>query len=415
MVWSVGALCKAVADALDARFSPITVRGELASFTKASSGHLYFSLKDAQGQIRCAMFRRSAASLDFAPEEGDLIEVWGRLTVYEQRGDLQLVAEGMRRAGQGTLFEQFLKLKAKLELEGLFEPSRKRELPRLPRAIGVVTSLGAAALHDVLTALRRRVPHVPVVVSPAAVQGVAAPQELISALHNLYEYVSKYAVSDGLAGSQPPIDVIVLVRGGGAIEDLWAFNDEALARTIAASPVPVVSGVGHETDFTIADFVADLRAPTPTAAAELVAREQQAYMDDLQNARQKLKQALYKGLDQRMQHLDWVRGRMGRPSALLHRCNLSLAATDRHLQTAWCKDMQRKQLALQRSALRLNLLNPKLVLQRGYAWLVDESGQTISAAEKAKVGKMLQASLANGTLEVQVMAAHPDHPSKDKT
>jgi exodeoxyribonuclease VII large subunit len=178
-VWAVGALCRAVADALDARFNPVAVRGEISGFSRASSGHCYFSLKDESGQLRCAMFRRAAGLLDFSPRDGDQVEVRGRLAVYEPRGDLQLVVESLRRAGQGALFEQFMQRKARLEAEGLFDPARKRALPAMPRAVGIVTSLGAAALHDVVTALRRRVPHIPVVLAPAAVQGVGAPPRLV--------------------------------------------------------------------------------------------------------------------------------------------------------------------------------------------------------------------------------------------
>ena len=236
-VWAVGALTRAVADSLDARFNPVAVRGEVSGFTRAASGHCYFALKDDQGQLRCAMFRRAAGLLDFAPREGDMVQVRGRLTVYEPRGDLQLVVESMARAGQGALFEQFLRLKARLEAEGLFQAERKRALPALPRGIGLVTSLGAAALHDVLTQLRRRVPHIPVLLAPAAVQGAGAPAELRSALQKLYlRALDGQALEADLAhkSGAPPIDVILLVRGGGSIEDLWAFNDEHLARTIAA-------------------------------------------------------------------------------------------------------------------------------------------------------------------------------------
>jgi exodeoxyribonuclease VII large subunit len=268
VIWPVGALCRAIADALEARFNPVAVRGEISGFSRASSGHCYFNIKDAQGQIRCAMFRRAASLLGFVPRDGEQVEVRGRLDIYGPRGDLQLIVESLQRAGQGALFEQFLRLKARLEAEGLFAPGRKRALPAMPRGIGVVTSLGAAALHDVVTALRRRVPHIPVVVAPALVQGAAAPADLLRALANLYRLTP-----DGRAAQAEDvgvtIDVILLVRGGGSIEDLWAFNDEAVARLVAESPVPVVSGVGHETDFTIADVVAELRAPTPTAAAAL--------------------------------------------------------------------------------------------------------------------------------------------------
>ena len=279
LVWEVGALCRAVSDALQARFNPVAVRGEISGFSRAASGHCYFSIKDAGGQIRCAMFRRAAQLMDCSPRDGELVELRGRLGVYEQRGDLQLVVESMQRAGQGALFEQFLRLKAQLEAEGLFDAARKRSLPPLPRGIGVVTSPGAAALHDVITALRRRVPHIPVVLVPALVQGAQAPASLIDALQRLYGLAQEGA---GSVAGAPHIDTILLVRGGGSIEDLWAFNDERLARTIVQSPVPLICGVGHETDFTIADFCADLRAPTPTAAAELVSQPREVWMGALQ-------------------------------------------------------------------------------------------------------------------------------------
>ena len=262
-VWPVSSLLKAIADSLEARFNPVAVQGEISGFSRAASGHCYFSLKDDDGQIRCAMFRRATSLLDFTPRDGHRVELRGRLGVYEARGELQLIVESMRQAGQGTLFEQFLKLKAKLEAEGLFGPDRKRSLPLLPKTVGVVTSLGAAALHDVVTALQRRAPHISVVVYPASVQGTQAPSELRDALLKAFK--------------RREVDVLLLVRGGGAMEDLWAFNDEALARTIAESPIPIVSGVGHETDFTIADFCADVRAPTPTAAAELCAQPQSVW------------------------------------------------------------------------------------------------------------------------------------------
>ena len=243
-VWPVGSLLRAITDSLEARFNPVAVKGEISGFSRAGSGHCYFSLKDEQGQVRCAMFRRAAGLLDFSPRDGQLVELRGRLSVYEPRGELQLVVESMQQAGQGNLFEQFLILKAKLQAEGLFEANLKKPLPLMPRAIGVVTSLGAAALHDVTSALRRRTPHIPVVIYPASVQGGQAASELREALLR--------------ACQRNEVDVILLVRGGGAMEDLWAFNDEQLARAIAASPVPVIIGVGHETDFTIADYCADV-------------------------------------------------------------------------------------------------------------------------------------------------------------
>ena len=230
-------LCRAVADTLDLRFNPVSVQGEISGFARAASGHCYFSLKDEGGQIRCAMFRRAAGALDFSPRDGEQVQVQGRLGVYEARGDLQLVVESMQRAGQGALYEQFLRLKARLEAEGLFDAERKRPLPEQPRAIGVVTSPGAAAWHGVMTALQRRVPHIPVRLAPAQVQGQGAAATLVQALQQVYAWTAEDHPSE------PPIDVILLVRGGGSLEDLWCFNDEQLARMLAQSPVPVISGV----------------------------------------------------------------------------------------------------------------------------------------------------------------------------
>ena len=415
-VWAVGALCHAVGDALEARFNPVTVRGEISGFTKASSGHCYFSLKDESGQLRSAMFRRAASLLDFVPRDGDQVEVRGRLTVYELRGDLQLVVESLRRAGQGALFDQFLQRKAKLEHEGLFDPARKRPLPSMPRAIGLVTSTGAAALHDVVTALRRRVPHIPVVLSPAAVQGANAPAELVRALQALY-------------AMQPPVDVILMVRGGGSIEDLWAFNDETLARTIVQSPVPIICGVGHETDFTIADFCADLRAPTPTAAAELVAASQELWLGALGLIEERLVGALGSRIDVLSQRLDLAAGRLARPSTLVARQRLRLTYQAQRLHYAVLSKTQRagevqtrlradfpqqlkrsqaqRRERLERVASRLRLLDPALVLQRGYAWLTDTEGHAVTSVSQLHVEDAVEVRLADGAVDLGVTGVRP--------
>ena len=425
-IWEVGALCRAVADVLQARFNPVAVRGEITGFSRASSGHCYFSIKDTQGQIRCAMFRSAASRLDFVPRDGELVELRGRLGVYEARGDLQLVVESLQRAGQGALFEQFLRLKARLEAEGLFDAAAKRPLPAWPRGIGLVTSRGAAALHDVLTALARRAPHVPVLLAPAAVQGAAAPAELRAALQKLYllAQAGKAPAADLALNSTPPIDVILLVRGGGSIEDLWAFNDEALARTIAASPVPVISGVGHETDFSIADFVADLRAPTPTAAAELVSAPRDQALRELQAQHERLQRALRRRLDAEAQRLDGLHGRLARPAdavaaerlrlqrldarltharALrLERERARLARLAERLPQALARQRESAQERLARAALRLSLLDPQLVLERGYAWLEDADGRPVTRAAQTTPGQALAATLADGKVDLTV-------------
>ena len=424
-VWRVGALCHAIADALDARFNPVSVRGEISGFSRAASGHCYFSIKDEDGQIRCAMFRRAASQLNFSPVDGELVELRGRLGVYEPRGDLQLIVESMSRAGAGVLFEQFLKLKAKLEAQGLFDPARKRALPAMPRGIGVVTSLGAAALHDVVSTLQRRVPHIPVVLAPASVQGGNAPQELALALSSLYR-LTQDGRQDGATAVQADvvIDVILLVRGGGSMEDLWAFNDEQLVQVLARSPVPVVCGVGHETDFTLSDFVADMRAPTPTAAAEMAAQPREAWLGALETLARRLQDAAYRRIDQHSQQLDLISSRLGRPSLRLGQQRVRLASLAQRLQLlseqvvrqkqqdlqqqhsslpqALQRGLSRVEERLQRAQLHLGLLDPTLVLQRGYAWLSNEQGETISQVNQVHNGQTLRATLADGGLDLTV-------------
>ena len=428
-IWEVGALCRAVADALQARFNPVAVRGEITGFSRASSGHCYFSIKDAQGQIRCAMFRSAASRLDFVPRDGELVELRGRLGVYEARGDLQLVVESLQRAGQGALFEQFLRLKARLEAEGLFDTARKRPLPLMPRGIGLVTSPGAAALHDVVTALRRRVPHLPVVLVPALVQGEGAAPSLCAALSKLYLMAQAGKAPGADLAQNPPIDVILLVRGGGSIEDLWAFNDEQLARTIVQSPVPLISGVGHETDFTVADFCADLRAPTPTAAAELVAEPRGVWLGALDLLATRLGDGVQRQIEQRSQRLDQVAARLGRPSGLVVREQQRSARLAERMRRAVLLKMQllahnqqaleadflvkmQQNLAdhrqrLERAALRLQLLDPYLVLQRGYALLSDSQGHAVTSVQQTQPGAALQATLADGALDLVVQPPKP--------
>lgn len=413
-VWAVGPLMRAVADTLAARFNPLTVRGELSGFARATSGHCYFTLKDEAGQLRCALFKRAAAQLRFNPRDGQQVEARGRLDVYGPRGDLQLLVDSLQPVGQGQLFEQFLRLKALLEAEGLFDPARKRPLPTQPRRIGVVTSLGAAALRDVASTLRRRVPHLPVVIYPAAVQGAQAPAELCAALQNAYRHTATHT----------PCDVLLLVRGGGSLEDLWSFNDEAVVRTIAQAPMPVIAGVGHETDFTLADFVADLRAPTPTAAAELCAPARDARLAELAYLQTRLQDAAYNAIDLRAQQLDRLAQRLGRPSSrvfdshqrlnqLQHQLHSALVLAHQrqhlrwqHLQASWHptaqRALQQQQQRVQRCETALNLLDPRWVLARGYAWLTDADGRTITQAAQVHSGQALHAQLAEGELTLKV-------------
>ena len=408
-LWSVGSLLRTIADNLDARFNPVAVVGEISGYSRASSGHCYFSLKDTQGQVRCAMFRRAASLLDFSPRDGQQVELRGRLGVYEPRGELQLIVESMRQAGQGDLFEQFLALKAQLNAEGLFSPERKRPLPLFPRAVGVVTSLGAAALHDVISALHRRAPHTHVVIYPAKVQGAQAASELQNALNS--------------AAVRREVDVLLLVRGGGAMEDLWAFNDAVLARTIAESPIPVVTGIGHETDFTIADFCADVRAPTPTAAAELCAQPQLVWLKLQEALQTRLEDSTRRHLETSWLRLDRVAATVSRPSNVVVTHQASLADLARRLRYGAQTELRHRAQAMdmlgeltervrgaldqhkrriEQAQLRLQLLDPRLVLQRGYAWLSDMHGQPLTRALALHPGQAVRATLCDGEVDLTV-------------
>ena len=414
-IWAVGALCRAIADALQARFNPVAVRGEISGFTRAASGHCYFTLKDAQGQVRCAMFRRAAQLMSFVPKDGEQVEITGRLGVYEPRGELQIVVESLRKAGMGALFEQFLQLKARLEALGFFDVARKRPLPAHPCGIGLVTSLSAAALHDVATALTRRVPHIPVLLAPAPVQGGQAAPALVEALRQL--------------GERSDVDVILLVRGGGSMEDLWAFNDEALAHAIVMCPKPVISGVGHETDFTIADFCADLRAPTPTAAAELCATPRADLLEFVQAQAALLSQSVSGQLERQAQRLDRVHDWLARPADMAQPERMRLQSWQQRLQWTLREHIQQRRQTMEtwahrrqiwrqsqfvqarerveRAALRLSLLDPKLVLERGYAWLNHPQGQAISSVNQLAPNQAVQATLADGVVDLRVEAIRP--------
>jgi exodeoxyribonuclease VII large subunit len=413
--WRVADLLAALSGTLARQFARVTVEGEISGFTRAASGHCYFSLKDADGApalIRAALFRRSAAELRFAPQDGQRVRAIGRLAVYEPRGELQFVAEALSPAGAGALYEQFLRLKAQLEREGLFDPARKRPLPAHPRRLGLVTSRAGAALHDVLTALARRAPHVEVVLYPSLVQGAEAPARLRQAL--------------ATANARAEVDALLVVRGGGSMEDLWAFNDPDLVRAVAASRLPVVSGVGHETDLTLCDLAADLRAPTPTAAAELAAPERDALQRALAQWQQQLRDRLYRRLDLQAQRLDRVGLRLARPTQALSRERMrllalaqrlhrameqrldrapgALAALEQRVGQALHRQMERQSQRLAHAQHRLEALAPQRTLARGFAYLSDERGQALTRAEQLTVGERLRATLADGTADLKVEA-----------
>ena len=350
-VLSVSGLNRLVRSCLEANFPLTWVAGEISNLSYAASGHVYFSLKDAAAQARCVMWRSRAQLLGWRLENGQKIEARALVSFYEPRGEFQLTVEAVRRAGQGDLYERFLRLKAQLEAEGLFAAAGKRPLPAFPRRIAIVTSPQAAALRDVLSTLRRRAPHVAIDLYPTPVQGEDAGQRIAAAL-------AAAAGGDG--------DLILLCRGGGSIEDLWAFNEACVARAIRAAALPVVAGIGHETDFTIADFAADLRAPTPTAAAELAAPERTALIQGLSQLHEQLRRRAERALADRQQRLDWLAGRLLHPAERLAQRRQQLLALQQRLRHALLRGGNDGRRLLQAAGSRLRSTRPRLA-QRGEA------------------------------------------------
>jgi exodeoxyribonuclease VII large subunit len=429
-VLSVSALNRLVRDCLEAAFPLTWVGGEISNLTYAASGHVYFSLKDAGAQVRCVMWRNRAQLLGWRLENGQRIEARVLVSFYEQRGEFQLAVEDIRRAGQGDLFERFLRLKAQLEGEGLFAAELKRPLPEHPRALAIVTSPQAAALRDVLATLRRRAPQVRIDIYPTPVQGEGAGERIAAAL---------------TAAAAGGCDAIILCRGGGSIEDLWAFNEEAVARAIRASRLPVIAGIGHETDFTIADFAADLRAPTPTAAAELLSPDRDALLARLQQLQQRIARQTGRTLAERAQQLDWLATRLTHPAERLRqsraaviqsggRLERALAArlavaghglgtlahrlkgarprpadageSLRHLQVRLGSgaraQLSRAAGKLEALAAGLTQLDPHAVLDRGYALAVGPDGRAVRDAATLHAGDGLLVTFARGSVTASV-------------
>ncbi len=416
--WSVAGLLLAVADAMAARFGAVTVRGELSGYLRVASGHCYFSLKDGQGNgaaIRCVMFRRQAALLASPPRDGQQVELRGRLSIYEPRGELQLVVEALQPLGAGALYEEFLRLKARLAAQGWFDPARKRALPPHPRTVGVVTSASGAVWHDVVTTLRRRAPHVQVVLYPSQVQGAEAPAALQAALAQ--------------ANARAEVDVILLCRGGGSLEDLWAFNDERVVLAVAQSALPVICGVGHETDVTLADWAADLRAPTPTAAAELVSPARDELLAALDGRAQWMIRRVHQRLEGAAQQLDRAGLRLRDPRRQLQlqaerllrlRQRLTAVSTAQtlrarqrraDLETRWQRAvgqmLQTQQHALGLRTARLAALDPRAVLSRGYAWVEGADGRPILSVAQLSTGQTVRAVWQDGVAQATVTDIDP--------
>ena len=395
-ILTVGELNQAIAGVLESQFDTVWVKGEISNFKSYPSGHWYFKLKDPESQINGVMFKGRNFSVGFVPKDGDQVEVAANVGFYATRGDLQLTVQLMRRAGVGGLYEAFIKLKQKLEAAGLFDASRKRELPKHPKAIGIVTSTQAAALKDVLTTLARRAPHIPITIYPSLVQGGEAPPGLIAALKQ--------------ANDANEVDVILLVRGGGSIEDLWAFNDEALAYAIAESAIPVISGVGHETDFTIADFVADMRAPTPTAAAELVAPDRLELLRELVGFNQELTRAVTRRVERDTQRLDQLSLRLAHAFPNPDRMREKLSALSSRLAQTWQSRLAAWQRTQEHHRAHLEALNPQRTLERGYSVVLATENEQIQAVrnpDQFHAGQAYTVQMAFGSAEIVLEKTKP--------
>ncbi len=386
-VLTVAELLRSVRDTLERRFPLAWVRGELSNFSRAPSGHCYFTLKDRAAQVDCVMFRSRLAAIDWEPRDGMQVEIRALPTLYEPRGRFQLTVEAMRRAGLGPLYERFLRLRDKLGAEGLFDPAAKRELPPFPRSIGVVTSLAAAALRDVLTTLARRNPAIPVVVYPAPVQGEGAAERIAQAIAR--------------ASRRAECDVLLVVRGGGSIEDLWQFNEEAVARAIRASRIPVVVGVGHETDVTIADFAADRRAPTPTAAAELASPARAELAARVLACIRSLQRETERRLRYAAHALDACARRLVHPAARLRAHQQHVLQLNARLAFAFSHRVHRCESHLARLNATLVSLDPTAVLERGYS-ITTRAGKVLRDASAAGPGERIETRLARGTLQSEV-------------
>jgi exodeoxyribonuclease VII large subunit len=446
-VFSVSELNRLSKELLESAFPSIWVEGEISNFSTPSSGHWYFTLKDANAQIRCAMFRNRNVRAGLRPKHGDHVRVRGAISLYAARGDYQLIAEAMEPAGLGALQRAFDELKKRLAAEGLFALERKRELPAMPRHLAIVSSPSGAAVHDILTVLRRRFPPLRISLFPVAVQGDDAPVQIVAAIA---------AANRFGPGLDPPLDVMIVGRGGGSLEDLWAFNDERVARAIVGSRIPIVSAVGHETDITIADLAADVRAPTPSAAAELASPDRDRLLQLLASRQSRLALCMRRELRSLRERLHWLGRRLRHPGARLAEQSQRLDELELRLSAAMRRRMHEQQAQLTRlaSALSaqipeqriaahggivvqlnrrlilgmrrrlqaqrerlaavaqlLNSVSPLATLDRGYAIVTDADGAVLCDAQAVTSGSRIRARLARGILDCTVDASEPEQPA----
>jgi exodeoxyribonuclease VII large subunit len=401
LLWSVTDLTRYIRELFegDDLLQDVWVQGEVSNLSRPSSGHVYFTLKDASATLRCVMWRSTVQRQLSLPRDGDAVQVHGSLNVYEAGGQYQLYVDLIRPAGEGALYQEFLRLKARLEAEGLFDPSCKRPIPAWPRRIGVVTSPSGAALRDILNTLRRRFPLAEVVIAPTPVQGAEAPAGIVAALKAINRLVLP--------------DVILLARGGGSIEDLWAFNDEQVARAIVASPAPVICGVGHETDFTIADFASDLRAPTPTAAAELATPDRMDLLDSLSATQTRLERTIQASLNNLRWSLDTLDRRLQQRSPLWMIASGRQRLDDLLHRVAVSLDHS---LALHKVRIRgleqsLSALSPSAILERGYAVVSHQDGRTVRQVNQVASDDLLTVRVSDGEFSARV-SPDDDQPAR---
>jgi exodeoxyribonuclease VII large subunit len=443
-IYSVAELTREIKGVLGGRFLDVRVRGEVSNLKASGAGHLYFTLKDGDACLAAVLFRNEARRLKFKLQNGHSLVARGHLDVYEAKGEYQLVCDTVEPVGAGALQIAFEQLKSRLQAEGLFAEGRKRKLPFLPRRIAIVTSPSGAAVHDFLRVLHRRFPNLPVLIVPARVQGEGAAQEIARGIVR--------------AGKQRRVDVVVVARGGGSLEDLWAFNEEVVARALCACPVPTVSAVGHEVDVTIADFCADVRAPTPTAAAELIAREKHELSADLLQRNLRLSRAMRSQFERRQAQLEKLRGRIAdprrlvsdrrlrldklvqraqdaitsriaerasllrrlrdrlaaqHPSEKLHRLRAEVSRLESKLRAQIHKLLAARRQAFVLAAGQLDALSPLRVLARGYAVAFDQRGHALTRAEQARPGERLRVRLHEGELEAEVLANLEPHGQRE--